>query len=77
MLHSGRCHGTHGRVEMEQPCERGFAATVPKLEFSPAKIMSLLLANKQSPRHAIADVVVEDQRRKEEFWAQNKFGDAQ
>ncbi|KAH8706865.1 BCS1 N terminal-domain-containing protein [Phaeosphaeriaceae sp. PMI808] len=33
-----------------------FAVKVPKLEFSPAEIMSLLLANKQSPRQAINDV---------------------
>jgi mitochondrial chaperone BCS1 len=33
-----------------------FAAKVPKLEFSPAEIMSLLLANKQSPRQAIDNV---------------------
>jgi chaperone BCS1 len=33
----------------------GFAAKVPKLEFSPAE-MSLLLANKQSPRQAIDNV---------------------
>jgi chaperone BCS1 len=33
-----------------------FAAKVPKLEFSPAEIMSLLLANKQSPRQAIDSV---------------------
>ncbi|KAF2194663.1 hypothetical protein K469DRAFT_547528, partial [Zopfia rhizophila CBS 207.26] len=33
-----------------------FAAKVPKLEFSPAKIMSYLLVNKQSPLNAIAGV---------------------
>lgn len=33
-----------------------FAAKVPKLEFSPAEIMSLLLANKQSPQQAIDNV---------------------
>ncbi|KAF2788651.1 mitochondrial chaperone bcs1 [Melanomma pulvis-pyrius CBS 109.77] len=31
-----------------------FVVKVPKLEFSPAEIMSLLIANKQRPRHAIA-----------------------
>jgi hypothetical protein len=36
--------------------EKEFAAKVPKLEFSPAKITSLLLANKQSPRQAIDNV---------------------
>ncbi|KAH8704294.1 BCS1 N terminal-domain-containing protein [Phaeosphaeriaceae sp. PMI808] len=35
-----------------------FAAKVPRLEFSPAEIMSLLLANKQSPRQAINNVDV-------------------
>ncbi|KAH8695736.1 mitochondrial chaperone bcs1 [Phaeosphaeriaceae sp. PMI808] len=33
-----------------------FAAKVPKLEFSPAEIMSLLLAHKRSPREAINNV---------------------
>ncbi|KAH7394826.1 hypothetical protein BKA66DRAFT_455911 [Pyrenochaeta sp. MPI-SDFR-AT-0127] len=33
-----------------------FAAKVPKIEFSPAEILSLLLANKQSPRQAIDNV---------------------
>ena len=33
-----------------------FAAKVPKLEFSRAEIMSLLLASKQSPRQAIDNV---------------------
>ena len=33
-----------------------FAAKVPKNEFSPAEIMSLLLANKELPRQAIDDV---------------------
>jgi len=35
-----------------------FAAKVPKYEFSSAEIMSILLANKQSPRHAIDNVEV-------------------
>ncbi|KAF2184558.1 hypothetical protein K469DRAFT_579354, partial [Zopfia rhizophila CBS 207.26] len=43
-----------------------FAAKVPKLEFSPAEIMSLLLANKQSPRHAIASVDTWIERSREE-----------
>jgi hypothetical protein len=43
-----------------------FAAKVPKLEFSPAEIMSILLANKESPRQAIdnVDAWVEKARKK-------------
>lgn len=40
------------------PLAREFVAKVPKLVFSPAEILSFLLANKHSPHHAIADVVV-------------------
>ncbi|KAF1976644.1 P-loop containing nucleoside triphosphate hydrolase protein [Bimuria novae-zelandiae CBS 107.79] len=43
-----------------------FVAKVPKLEFSPAKILSFLLANKHSPRHAIANVVAWMEKLKEE-----------
>jgi chaperone BCS1 len=43
-----------------------FAAKVPKLEFSPAEIMSLLLANKQSPRQAVDNVEVWMEKIKEE-----------
>ncbi|KAH8708411.1 P-loop containing nucleoside triphosphate hydrolase protein [Phaeosphaeriaceae sp. PMI808] len=50
-----------------------FMAKVPKLEFSPAEIMSLLLANKQSPRHAIASVDTWVERIRKE---RNKFGKA-
>jgi chaperone BCS1 len=43
-----------------------FAAKVPKLEFSPAEIMSLLLVNKQSPRQAVDNVEVWMEKIKEE-----------
>ncbi|KAL5370768.1 hypothetical protein DPSP01_014676 [Paraphaeosphaeria sporulosa] len=33
-----------------------FAAKIPEFEFSPAEIMSFLLANKHSPGLAVADV---------------------
>jgi chaperone BCS1 len=33
-----------------------FVAKVPKLEFSPAEVLSFLLANKHPPHHAIANV---------------------
>ncbi|PVH92388.1 putative mitochondrial chaperone bcs1 [Periconia macrospinosa] len=38
------------------PLAQEFVAKVPKLEFSPAEILSFLLANKHSPHHAIANV---------------------
>jgi chaperone BCS1 len=43
-----------------------FTAKVPKLEFSPAEIMSLLLANKQSPQQAIDNVDAWIERIREE-----------
>jgi chaperone BCS1 len=43
-----------------------FVARVPKLEFSPAEILSFLLANKHSPHHAIADVAAWMEKLKEE-----------
>jgi chaperone BCS1 len=43
-----------------------FAAKVPKLEYSPAEIMSLLFANKQSPRQAVDSVEVWMEKIKEE-----------
>ncbi len=43
-----------------------FVVKVPKLEFSPDEIMSLLLANKQSPRQAIAIVGKWMERTREE-----------
>ncbi|KAF2194997.1 putative mitochondrial chaperone bcs1 [Zopfia rhizophila CBS 207.26] len=43
-----------------------FVTKVPKLEFSPAEVMSLLLANKQSPRHAIVSVDTWIERIREE-----------
>ena len=47
-----------GKVEDEETLKlaEDFAAKVPKLESSAAEIMSLLLANKQSPRQAIDNV---------------------
>ncbi|KAF2744342.1 putative mitochondrial chaperone bcs1 [Sporormia fimetaria CBS 119925] len=63
-----------------------FVAKVPKLEFSPAEILSLLVANKHSPRHAIANVVAWMEKLKDEktkltritSWAlddNDRFGD--
>ncbi len=49
------------RVEDDQTVERlakEFAAKVPKLEFSPAEVLSFLLANKQSPGQAVDNVEV-------------------
>jgi chaperone BCS1 len=49
------------RVEDDKTVERlakEFAAKVPKLEFSPAKVLSFLLANKQSARQAVDNVEV-------------------
>ena len=45
-------------VEIEETLGLGqeFAAKIPKLTLSPAEILSFLLANKQSPRQAIAGV---------------------
>jgi chaperone BCS1 len=43
-----------------------FAAKLPKVEFSPAKVLSLLLANKQSARQAVNNVEVWMARIKEE-----------
>ncbi|KAF2175648.1 hypothetical protein K469DRAFT_723860 [Zopfia rhizophila CBS 207.26] len=43
-----------------------FIAKVPKLEFSPAKILSFLLANKHSPHHAIANIAAWIEKLKEE-----------
>ncbi|KAF1972043.1 putative mitochondrial chaperone bcs1 [Bimuria novae-zelandiae CBS 107.79] len=40
------------------PLAQEFVAKVLKLEFSPAEILSFLLANKHSPHHAIANVAV-------------------
>lgn len=50
-----------GEEDVVKDCEipqlaQEFVARVPKLKFSPAEIMSLLLANKRSPRRAIACV---------------------
>lgn len=66
---TGDDESEHGvsRTRAEKLCDlpqlaQEFVAKVPKLEFSSAEIMSLLLANKQSPRHAIASVDGEDQR---------------
>jgi chaperone BCS1 len=51
--------GQEGFVEECELLHLGqeFVAKVPKLEFSPAEILSFLLANKHSPHHAIASVV--------------------
>lgn len=43
-----------------------FVAKVPKLEFSPAEILSFLLANKHSPHHAIANVAAWMEKLREE-----------
>ena len=43
-----------------------FVAKVPKIEFSPAEILSFLLANKHSPHHAIANVVAWMEKLREE-----------
>lgn len=43
-----------------------FVAKVPKLKFSPAEILSFLLANKHSPHHAIANVAAWMEKLKEE-----------
>ncbi|KAF2874457.1 P-loop containing nucleoside triphosphate hydrolase protein [Massariosphaeria phaeospora] len=43
-----------------------FVAKVPKLEFSPAKVLSFLLANKHSPRHGIANVAAWMEKLQEE-----------
>ncbi|PVH98633.1 mitochondrial chaperone BCS1 [Periconia macrospinosa] len=43
-----------------------FAAKVPKLEFSPAEILSFLLANKHSPHLAIANVAAWMEKLREE-----------
>ncbi|KAF2731549.1 hypothetical protein EJ04DRAFT_442800, partial [Polyplosphaeria fusca] len=40
------------------PLAQEFVVNVPKLEFSPAEILSFLLANKHSPYHAIASVAL-------------------
>ncbi|PVH91525.1 putative mitochondrial chaperone bcs1 [Periconia macrospinosa] len=40
------------------PLAQEFVAKVPRLEFSPAEILSFLLENKHSPHHAIANVAV-------------------
>jgi chaperone BCS1 len=45
---------------------REFAAKVPKLEFSPAEVLSFLLANKHSPHHAIANVAAWMEKLQEE-----------
>jgi chaperone BCS1 len=60
--------GDDSEEELPQLAQE-FVAKIPKLEFSPAEIISLLLANKQSPRHAIASVDtwmerIRDERRK-------------
>jgi chaperone BCS1 len=69
-------HGGDGTEDLKgvNDCElsvltQEFVAKIPKLVFSPAEIMSLLLANKQSPRHAIAGVdawmeTIKEERRK-------------
>ncbi|KAF2177369.1 putative mitochondrial chaperone bcs1 [Zopfia rhizophila CBS 207.26] len=57
--------GDDSKEELPQLAQE-FVAKVPKLEFSPAEIMSLLLANKQSPRHAIASVDTWMERIREE-----------
>ncbi|KAF2191745.1 P-loop containing nucleoside triphosphate hydrolase protein [Zopfia rhizophila CBS 207.26] len=54
-------NGVHQNEEEKVDCKlpklaQEFAAKVPKLEFSPAEIMSHLLVNKQSPLNAIAGV---------------------
>lgn len=43
-----------------------FVAKMPKLEFSPAEILSFLLANKHSPHHAIANVAAWMEKLREE-----------
>ncbi|KAH8704295.1 hypothetical protein GQ44DRAFT_716928 [Phaeosphaeriaceae sp. PMI808] len=50
-----------------------FVAEIPEEQFSPAEIMSLLLENKQSPRHAIAGVDTWVEKIREE---RKKFGRA-
>jgi chaperone BCS1 len=48
------------------PLAQEFVAKVPKLEFSPAEILSFLPANKHSPHHAIANVAVWMEKLQEE-----------
>lgn len=52
-----------------------FAAQVPKLEFSPAEIVSVLLANKQSPRLAIENIDAWLEKFREE-WKKFKRADS-
>jgi len=40
------------------PLAQEFVAKVPKLEFSPAEILSFLLANKHLPYYTIANIAV-------------------
>ncbi|KAF2005431.1 P-loop containing nucleoside triphosphate hydrolase protein [Amniculicola lignicola CBS 123094] len=60
-----------GQERVIEDCEllrlgQDFVAKVPKLEFSLAEILSFLLANKQSPRYAIANVVAWMEKLREE-----------
>jgi len=45
---------------------QAFVAKVPKLEFSPAEVLSFLLASKHSPHHAIANVAAWMEKLQEE-----------
>lgn len=67
----GRHHGSTQRIEGNspapakvaeyhgpvQPLAKEFAAKLPEREFSPAEIMSFLLANKESPLRAVENVM--------------------
>ncbi|KAL5396372.1 hypothetical protein PMIN03_012966 [Paraphaeosphaeria minitans] len=60
-----------GEERVVQDCEllrlaQEFVAKVPKLEFSPAEVLSFLLVNKHSPHHAIANVAAWMEKLQEE-----------
>lgn len=48
------------------PLAQEFVAKVPKLEFSPAEILSFLLANKHLPYYTIANIAVQIEKLQEE-----------
>ncbi|KAK7178372.1 mitochondrial chaperone bcs1 [Paraphaeosphaeria sporulosa] len=60
----GKVNVTHNRELCQMAKE--LAAKMPEYEFSPAEIMSLLLANKHLPRRAVADVGAWMERSREE-----------